>query len=218
MSMSLQPVSNKKNNNEAACCLSISHYIQEINRLEPLKLDTVFKNNNELEVDLGCGKGSFLLAHAQKYPATNFLGIEKRAKRVELVAKKAARLALNNIKLLCSEIAFALSTAIPPASVSTYYLFFPDPWPKRRHSKRRLFDIKFMNALAATLKKNGKLHIATDDKNYYTAIVKIISCDKRFVQIEPFVPSEEERTNFEILFTAQNKEIYRYSIALKGEQ
>ncbi len=194
-----------------------AYCIEKINWLEPLKIRNVFQNSNsELEVDLGCGKGRFLIARASKYPQINFLGIEKRKKRVELVARKAARLGLNNIKLLCSEIAFAMTTIMPSAAVSSYYLFFPDPWPKRRHSKRRLFDVKFMNALAKTLKPNGKLHLATDDKNYYEAIIKIISNDLRFTPVEPFIPTDEEKTNFEILFASQNKTIYRYSAALKG--
>lgn len=168
-----------------------------------------------LEVDLGCGKGRFLLTRASKFPDTIFLGIDKRKKRIELVSKRAMKMQLNNVRLILSEINFAISTFLPPSSVSVYYLFFPDPWPKRRHSRRRLFNTKFMNAIARTLKPHGKLHLATDDENYFKEIVNVVENDKRFEPIEVFIPAEDERTHFEILFLEQNKKILRYSIVLK---
>jgi len=163
------------------------------------------------EVDLGCGKGRFLIARALAHSGTCFLGIDRRQMRVSKVERAALRLKLENVRLLCSEIYFAVENFIPDNSVSVYYLFFPDPWPKRRHHRRRLFDADFLNIIQRTLCAHGKIHIATDHLDYFSIIRNILAAARRFVEIEPFAPAENERTNFELLFMGQMKPIGRCS-------
>jgi len=163
------------------------------------------------EVDLGCGKGRFLIARAQHHPDTCFLGIDRRQMRVLKVERAALRLQLENVRLLRAEIFSAVENFIPAGSVSVYYLFFPDPWPKRRHHRRRLFDAKFLDAIQRTLQINGKIHIATDHLDYFSNIRNILTADRRFAECEPFVPTENERTNFELVFMGQMKPIGRCS-------
>lgn len=125
--------------------------------------------------------------------------------------RAAIRMKLENIRLICAENYFAVDKLIPPESVSVYYVFFPDPWPKRRHHRRRLFDANFLNAVHRTLRANGKIHVATDYPDYFLIIRNILANDGRFSECKPFVPADHERTNFELVFMGLNKPIGRCS-------
>ena len=170
----------------------------------------------KFEVDLGCGKGRFLIARALARKETCFLGTDRRQMRILKVERAAFRMKLENIRLLCAENFSAVENFIPAESVSVYYLFFPDPWPKRRHHRRRLFDADFLNAIQRTLRPDGKIHIATDHLDYFSIIRNILATDRRFAESEPFVPAENERTNFELIFMGQNKPIGRCSFMKKS--
>jgi len=187
---------------------------------ETIDLKKVFNRQKtaRVEIDLGCGKGRFLIARALAHKETCFLGIDRRQMRVLKVERAAFRAKLDNIRLLCAEISGAVENLIPDGMVSVYYLFFPDPWPKRRHHRRRLFDADFLNAIQRTLCANGKIHIATDHLDYFSIIRNILAADQRFAEIEPFTPADEERTNFELLFMGLNKLIGRCSFMKQSEK
>jgi tRNA (guanine-N7-)-methyltransferase len=171
----------------------------------------IFGNNNPLEIDLGCGKGRFLSARAASSPNINFLGIDKRLKYLKKAEKKIIHANLSNVRLLNVEASYALGYLLPPECASTIYIFFPDPWPKRRHHKRRLFTPAFINLLARVLVQKGKIHIATDWKEYMDEITALFNADNRFYPVPPFIPSEEERTNYEIIFCTKGVWIGRCS-------
>jgi len=190
------------------------------NQQETIDLENVFNRPKpvKLEVDLGCGKGRFLIARALSRKETCFIGIDRRQMRVLKVERAALRMKLENIRLLCAENFSAIENYIPTESVSVYYLFFPDPWPKRRHHRRRLFDADFVNAIQRTLCANGKIHITTDHLDYFSTIRNILAADRRFAESEPFIPTETERTNFELVFMGQNKPIGRCSFMKTSPQ
>ncbi|MBI2439844.1 MAG: tRNA (guanosine(46)-N7)-methyltransferase TrmB [Lentisphaerae bacterium] len=187
----------------------------------PLDLAATFgRRPQRLEVDLGCGKGRFLLERARAHPQTSFLGLDRQRPRLAKVERKAQRAGLANIRLLYSEAAYAVGHLLPAESVATYYIFFPDPWPKRRHHRRRLFacsgpagDAAFLDALAATLIPRGCIHLATDHLDYFENIRRQLAADQRFAEIEPLILLPQERTDFELTFLAQNKPIGRCSFA-----
>ncbi|MBI2437958.1 MAG: tRNA (guanine(46)-N(7))-methyltransferase TrmB [Lentisphaerae bacterium] len=187
----------------------------------PLDLAVAFgRRPQRLEVDLGCGKGRFLLARAAAHPQISFLGLDRQRQRLAKVERKAERSGLANIRVLYSEAAYAVTHLLPANSVAAYYLFFPDPWPKRRHHRRRLFacpgpagNTVFIAALAATMLPRGCIHLATDHLDYFTSIQRLFRSDPRFVETEPFVPAPEERTDFELIFLQQQKPIGRCSFA-----
>ena len=180
----------------------------------PLDLPAVFgRAPQRLEVDLGCGKGRFLLARAAAQPQTSFLGLDRQTRRLAKVERKAQRAQLTNIRLLYAEAAYAVAHLLPFGSVAAYYLFFPDPWPKRRHHRRRLFDAAFLDALNATLMPDGRIHLATDHQDYVESIRRLLAGDARFVEREAFITSDAERTDFELIFLQQNKPIGRCSFA-----
>lgn len=164
-----------------------------------------------LEIDIGSGKGRFLLARAAAHPDVNFLGIERMLVRIRKVGKKVGRLNLTNVRLLRIEASYALQYLLPPECVTTFYMFFPDPWPKRRHHKRRTFRDSFIDMIHKTLVPGGSINIATDHLEYFREIHALLAADRRFAEQPAFVPRDEERTDFELLFMSQNLEIGRCS-------
>jgi len=143
-----------------------------------LDLEKIFGRKAPLHIDLGCGDGSFLCALAQRMPDKNFLGIERLLNRVSTSARKAA--ALDNVRLLRMESSYAVRHLLPAASVERFYLLFPDPWPKRRHHRRRIITPDFLGSIHAALQKNGSFYIATDDVDYFGKIEEIAESNSGF--------------------------------------
>jgi tRNA (guanine-N7-)-methyltransferase len=137
----------------------------------PLDLEKIFGRKAPLHVDLGCGDGSFLCALAQRMPCKNFLGIERLLGRIRSSARKAA--SLDNVRLLQMESFYAVRYLLPAESVETFYLLFPDPWPKRRHHRRRIVTSDFLNSVHAALEQNEVIYIATDHLDYFRKIKEI---------------------------------------------
>ena len=143
-----------------------------------LDLDEIFGRNAPLHVDLGCGDGSFLCALAQRMPDKNFLGIERLLNRVRTSARKVAT--LDNVRLLRVESSYAVRYLLPAGSVERFYLLFPDPWPKRRHHRRRIVTPGFLRSIHAALQKYGSINIATDDVDYFGEIKEIAESNSGF--------------------------------------
>jgi tRNA (guanine-N(7)-)-methyltransferase len=169
-------------------------------------LEKLFGRNAPLHVDLGCGDGSFLCTLAQRMPEKNFLGIERLLGRVRAAAHKAAR--IGNVRLLRMEISYAVRYLLPPASVETFYLLFPDPWPKRRHWQRRIVNESFLRAIGQTLVSGGTLYIATDRVDYFEKIKKIARPNPDFATVD-FADTDLPHTKFERKFRTQDATIYR---------
>ncbi|HAL92426.1 MAG TPA: tRNA (guanosine(46)-N7)-methyltransferase TrmB [Verrucomicrobia bacterium] len=180
--------------------------------LGPLPVREWFAHpERRLEIDLGCGKGRFLLARAAKNPETNFLGIDRMLRRIRKVDNRARRLDLGHVRLMRVEAYYAVAHLLPPASVDAYYIFFPDPWPKARHEEHRLFNQRFLDALHRTLAPGGVAHVATDHQPYFEQLSEIFAGDARFAPVAPYVPPEDEQTDFERYYVA-TKPIGRLSV------
>ena len=171
-----------------------------------------FENAHPLEVDVGSGKGRFLLARAAENPDTNYWGIERQYARVYRTAKKAHRRGLQNVRVARVEAVNGITALLPDASVSTFYIFFPDPWPKRRHHRRRLICPPFMDLLNRKLTDQGCVHFASDHQDYAEVVARVFAEDERFASIEPFQPTDTERSDFEVLFRGLSKPISRLSV------
>lgn len=165
--------------------------------LRPLPIAEYFPRSGPLAVDLGSGKGRFLMARAAAHPEVNFLGIERMLRRVRKVDHRVQRLGLHNVRLLRMEGYYATAYLLPTHSVSSCYVFFPDPWPKKRHHGHRLFGPRFMEALHRVMAPGGEVHVATDHLPYFEEIRDLLAADPRFRPIEPWVPGEAEQTDFE---------------------
>lgn len=170
--------------------------------LNPIDFAACFGHpERPFEIDLGCGKGRFLLARARKFPEINFLGIDRQLGRIRRIDRKALRADLFNLRVLRLDGYYTVTYLVPPQSVDTYYIFYPDPWPKGKHHHNRIFNEPFMDALARTLKPGGKLHASTDHLPYFAEIYKLIKNDSRFEETETFVPAEDEVSDFELIFS-----------------
>jgi tRNA (guanine-N7-)-methyltransferase len=139
-------------------------------RLDLLK---IFGRNAPLQVDLGCGDGSFLCALAARMPEKNFIGVERMLGRVRSATHKASKIGpgrTGNVRILHLETFYTVRFLLPPASVEAFYLLFPDPWPKRRHQRRRIMTGDFLRAIGDALVPDGTFRIATDQSDYFKQI------------------------------------------------
>jgi tRNA (guanine-N7-)-methyltransferase len=181
------------------------------NYFAPLDLAQVFPRRAPLEVDIGCGDGAFLAAQAGRFPARNFFGLEKLAGRVRRACKKASRLGLPNVRVLRIESAYAIQYLLPPASVDVVHLLFPDPWPKKKHRRRRIVTADFLALVRRVLVPNGRFRIATDQKDYFEAIRELIT-PTAFVEVTPAAEETFPLTTFEKHFLAEGAPIYRLEL------
>ena len=176
-----------------------------------LNLAELFGRSAPLQVDLGCGDGTFLCEMAQQFPKRNFLGIERLTKRVEKVRRKAEK--TENVRVLRADTFFAVRYLLPESSVEAFYLLFPDPWPKRRHQFRRILTRDFLEAIAAALEKNGVLRVATDQLHYFHQIERLSRAHLQF-QVIPRSLNDAVLpvTKFERKFREQGVPIYRLTL------
>src|ERR1051326_894328 len=149
------------------------------NCFEPLDFSAIYGRLAPLEVDLGCGDGSFLTAMAAENPGKNFLGVERLAGRVRSACGKIERAGLANARVIRFEISYVVERLLPPNSITSFYLLFPDPWPKRRHAARRIISENFLALLHRALVPGGVVHVATDESGYFRQISRVASASPR---------------------------------------
>ena len=133
---------------------------------ETLDLDAAFGRTAARTLEIGFGNGESLVALAQAHPDEDFLGIEVHRPGVGHLMLRAESLELGNIRVACRDAVEVLSLQLPDASLDAVLLYFPDPWPKKRHHKRRLLTPRFAHELARRLVPAGCLHVATDWEDY----------------------------------------------------
>ena len=176
-------------------------------RLDPQE---IFGRAAPLQVDLGCGDGAFLFALATRMPEKNFLGVESLAGRVEKACRKADK--IDNLRVLHFETAYAVKYLLPERSVETFHLLFPDPWPKRRHHRRRIVTKNFLRAIWTVLEENGILRIATDHVDYFTRISQLVEKSSLFAFMQPSPENDFPVSAFEKKFAGTGARIYRLEL------
>jgi tRNA (guanine-N7-)-methyltransferase len=177
--------------------------------IERLDLTQLFSKPQPLEVELGCGDGSFLVQWAKVHPQHNFLGVERLLGRLRKVDRKGLRAGLTNLRLIRLEASYFIEYLLPPASVHALHIYFPDPWPKRRHRKHRLINEHFTRVAARALAPGGIVFLRTDDANYFSQMKEVFESNARFVARE--TPSELSAilTDFERNFQTRGVAIVR---------
>jgi tRNA (guanine-N7-)-methyltransferase len=173
------------------------------------EMSDIFPRTAPLEIDFGCGDGGFLLAMAARFPERNFLGTERLLGRVEKVSRAIARNRLENCRVLRLESHYSAKWLLPVECASIVHIGFPDPWPKRHHHPRRLFQDEFMTSLHQVMTPGGEVRIKTDDQPYFLWIEKVIGRAKGFERIEWVEESDYPKTDFERHFVEQGLPIYR---------
>ena len=182
-----------------------------VNCFATLNFEEIYGRQAPIEIDLGCGDGSFLAALAGENPDRDFLGIERLVGRVRSACGKIVRTGLKNARVLQFEISYAVERLLPENSVASFHLMFPDPWPKRRHAPRRLVSEKFLASLHYALAPNGTVRIATDDTEYYRQIMRLVSESSHFAVVSDAVPATA-MSKFEKQFTLDGVKIHRLAL------
>jgi tRNA (guanine-N7-)-methyltransferase len=172
----------------------------------------LFGNERPVEVEIGCGKGKFLLARAVENPGVNFLGIDYAGKWMKIGQARGQKRRIENLRFLKGE-ARALLAGMAEESVDIFHVYFPDPWPKRRHQKRRLITPDFLKCLRVLLKPDGLIELATDDADYFSGIKKsVLESGARWRHVRESVNERlafgTVRTSYEIKYAAENRPLY----------
>jgi tRNA (guanine-N7-)-methyltransferase len=182
--------------------------------LPPLDWRDVFGNDHPVELEVGFGKGLFLLTSAQAHPEINFVGVEIVRKYQLFTATRLAKRRLRNVRVACVDVLQFLPRCVASASLQAVHVYFPDPWWKKRHHKRRVFTTEFVAECARVLRPGGHLHAATDVAEYAQVMSEVLAGQRALHPLSP--PSEntpihdlDYLTNFERRFRKQGKPIFR---------
>ena len=181
-----------------------SHILKVSDITKPFEFDL----SHPLEIEVGCGKGQFLTRRAVENPDCDFLGIERMLERVRLFDGKCRRGGINNAKVLRLEALYTFHYLLPAHHARKVYVFFPDPWPKKKHHSHRLFGPLFLNALWKRLEIGGRLEFATDHREYFETVKECFAGDSRFEEVAPMDRPKEVWTEFETMFRSQGLPIY----------
>ena len=175
---------------------------------KPLECPAIYDLSRPLEVEVGCGKGRFLTGRAAANPDCEFLGIERMLGRVRTFDGKTRRMGLSNAHVVRLEALYTFWYLLPAHHARTVYVFFPDPWPKRKHHSHRLFGPLFLSALWKRLEVGGRLEFATDHEEYFHVVEDCFAADVRFARVAPRERGPEEWTEFETMFRNQGLPIH----------
>jgi len=166
----------------------------------PLDFDRVFGRTAPRVLEIGFGMGETTAAIAQARPHDDFVGIEVHSPGVGGLLRRLDELGLTNVRVIQHDAVDVVAAMVPPASLAAIHIFFPDPWPKKRHHKRRLLSAAFVRELALRLVCGGTLHIATDWEDYAQEILATLADEPLLANsAEGFAPRPSYRplTKFE---------------------
>ena len=184
--------------------------------LKPLDLATLFPLPQPLEVELGCGDASFLVEYAGRQRASNFIGVERLLGRLQKLDRKGRRAGLNNLRGIRIESAYFLQYLLPPASVIALHIYFPDPWPKKKHRHHRLIGEAFPALARTALQSGGVVYLRTDDADYFQQMNEVFAAAAFFAPVDTPAALAETTTDFERDFNAQGIPTLRAAFRLAG--
>jgi tRNA (guanine-N7-)-methyltransferase len=150
----------------------------------PLQFETLFGRAAPVVLEIGFGNGDSLVEQAREHPAWNFLGIEVHEPGVGHCLLKADKAGVRNLRVISHDAIEVLTHQVPRESLSRVNLYFPDPWPKKRHHKRRIVQAAFLDLVATCLRAGGALHVATDWADYAEHIDAVLGARRDFMCAE----------------------------------
>lgn len=178
----------------------------------PLDWNEVYGSGHPVEIEVGFGKGGFLAASSIQHPGRNFLGLETAAKLVQYAAERLAKRGVENARVACVDAHYFVSRYVPDASVDAYHVYFPDPWPKKRHRKRRVLKEEFLREMLRTLKAGGRLYFATDFQDYFEQATGLFKSFPAFKPLDPAIWLDHRPpecvTNYEVKYRREGRPIY----------
>lgn len=171
--------------------------------VEPLDLAELFPQGQPLEVELGCGDASFLVESARQNPSKNFIGVERLLGRMQKLDRKGRHAGLKNLRGVRIESAYFLQHLLPAHSVTALHVYFPDPWPKKKHRRHRLIGEAFPALAHAALAPGGAVYLRTDDADYFQQMTEVFGSAKEFTKVETPASLAGITTDFERDFNSQ---------------
>ncbi len=177
-----------------------------------LSWPAVFANEHPVEIEVGFGKGPFLVVAAPLHPETNYLGLEIDRGLQLYVANRVAKRELRNVRLAKADARLFLRDYVAANSVQAIHVDFPDPWWKKRHKKRRVFTGDFAAHCERVLEPGGRLHLATDVEEYFGVMTALVS---EHTKLQPVEPTQDVAvvTNFERKAKERGQNVWRASFA-----
>ena len=191
---------------------ALLHDFQSITK--PLCLKDLFARAQPAELEIGCGDGGFLLAWATRHLDRNYLGVERLLGRIRKLSKRGQRAGLTNLRLLRIEARYVLQHLLPERSFEAMHIYFPDPWPKDKHARRRLINADFLPLARRILVPGGMIYLRTDDPDYF------VQMEQTFLGAEDFTTEEMPAelaiftTEFERQWLEAGKQIHRAAYML----
>jgi len=179
-----------------------------------INFSDVFGRKTAVHIEIGSGKGTFLASQASTAPEVDFVGIEWANKYYRYAVDRIGRRGLTNVRLVRTEASSLLANNIADESVDCFHIYFPDPWPKRSHHKRRFICAQNAEQIIRCLKKGGLINIATDHKEYYQWMLNVFEGFAEKLQETEFVrpagAKEDELvgTNYERKYIKEKRDIF----------
>jgi tRNA (guanine-N7-)-methyltransferase len=172
-----------------------------------LDLHELFGNTNPVVLEIGSGKGRFLIGTATEHPELNLLGVEKSLHYHRLIRDRVLKRGLTNVRLINHDAFLVLKDMIPDASLAEIHIYFPDPWPKKSEQKRRIIRAAALLEMKRTLVEGGTGVYVTDHRDYFEAAAPIVESVFRSERRIPG-PDAPPRTNYEAKYREEGRPIY----------
>jgi tRNA (guanine-N7-)-methyltransferase len=178
----------------------------------PLQWTDLFGRDVATDVEIGSGKGRFLLELAASNPERNFLAVERAGKYHALCCQRAAKRGLANVRLIHTSAEDLVFRLLAPSSVENVFVLFPDPWPKKRHHKRRFITPDNVAGVAAALKPAGRLLVKSDHPDYAEIIKEVLEASPALRAIDPAQAFKGlPITGFEHKYMDQGRQIHSFA-------
>ena len=176
--------------------------------------EAVLSNHESLpiELDLGCGKGSFTTELAKRHPERIILAADVLSGRLRKLVKRNQRDGVENMRVLKAEARMLVARLLPDKTLSRIHILCPDPWPKDRHSGNRLLSSDFMTHIHRVLEDNGVWHFSTDDLEYLAAVRQAVNASQLFAEDPQRLDDVDDiKTDFEVMWNSMGKTVYHHA-------
>lgn len=170
---------------------------------KPFSFSALFGNDKPVELEIGAGRGDFFAGYCDENPEINLVAVERKLAYLARGINKAKARELSNVQFLNVEVRHFLAEYCPDNSLQAVHIYFPDPWPKKRHLNRRLVQPDFIAGLARKLVPEGQLHLRTDHVNYFEQMMEVMGSQDAFVPMEAPDFIARHKTGFERRFTEE---------------
>ncbi len=197
---------------ETSQARGVTFIVPLLSVVERLELGRLFPRAQPLEVELGSGDGTFLAQYAAGHRERNFIGVERLLGRMRKLDRKAGRLGLENVRCVRIEASYFLEYLLPPATAQVLHVYYPDPWPKRRHHKHRLINERFPLLAREALAAGGTVYLRTDDAAYFEQMKAVFRTCPIFEETETPEELAASPTDFERGFLAQGRRTLRLAL------